>query len=192
MNHASHVIGDSTSVANRLGSENAFARPEKLLDVLCYNNTSGTLFMQVFSINDGLIPFGTAYSAGGAYTLSGLTIGHNYAYTLGANETTLTNGAQVFTKPAAGTFKATATTAVFAGTNSALVTCYIKDVTTAQATPAPAAGSVPRFSFPVQSNLGGTLGRCVDTTGIFCAWSSTQATYTAVAASGAINIIIKG
>jgi hypothetical protein len=56
---------------------------------------------------------------------------------------------------------------------------------------APAAGSTPKFSFPVQTLLGGTLGRPVDMTGVYCVWSSTQATLTAAGASGPIQIIVK-
>jgi hypothetical protein len=187
--HAKVLYGDQTSVANRLASNNAFIRPEWLQDVACVNTTGGTLYMQVFDINDGMIPFGTAYAAG-TYTLTGLVIGHTYTYNLGANETSLTNGAQVFNAPNAGTFVATATTAVFAGSGTNLVTSYIQDLTSKVATPAPVAGAIPRFSFPVLAGLGGTLGQEADMSGIFCAWSSTQATYTAAGASGSIVITV--
>ena len=115
MNHATVVIGSQTSVASRFGTNSTITRPEKLLDVLCFNNTGGTLYMQV----------------------------HELA----------------------------------AGTNTSSP---------------PADGVVPMFSFPVIGGLGGTLGRSVDMTGIYCCWSSTQATKTIAAASGSINIIIKG
>jgi hypothetical protein len=53
--------------------------------------------------------------------------------------------------------------------------------------------AVPLFSFPVQGGLGGTLGRSVDIQGIYCCWSTTSGTKTLVAAaSGSINIIVKG
>lgn len=189
MRHARLTIGDAASVANRFGTLSNRVRPEWLEQVAVVNTSGGTLYMQVFDIADGMIPFGTAYAAG-AYTLTGLTVGHTYAYQLGVNDTSLTNGAQVFTSPAGGTFVATATTAVFAGTGTNMVTAYVQDQTAPQATPAPAAGSVPKFSFPVQAGLGGTLGIECDMAGIFCAWSSTQATYTSAGASGSISITV--
>lgn len=216
MNRHTHTIGDGSSVISRFGSENGRTRPEKVVDVVARNDTGGTLFLQIFEVGNSLIPFGTAYSGAGGYTLTGLTVGHTYSYATGASEVagcTLTNGAQVFTVPAAGgatqdnqtasisgTFVATATTLVIAGaTNSALITADIEDtgltpagagVNNAQV---PAEGSSPKFSFPVQANLGGTLGEEVDMRGIFVCWSSTAATKTiALANSGSIQIIIKG
>jgi len=56
---------------------------------------------------------------------------------------------------------------------------------------APAEGAVPKFSFPVQAGLGGTLGQEADLKGIYCCWSSTQATKTIAGASGEINIIVR-
>lgn len=188
--HCTHVIGDATSVAQRFGSENGYVRPQCLEDVTCINTSGGNLYMQVFDITNTLVPFGTAYTAG-SYTLTGLTIGHSYSYNLGVNETSLTNGAQVFNAPNAGTFIATATTAVFAGSGTNLVTAYIQDLTVPQATPVPAEGSTPKFSFPVIAGLGGTLGRECYMSGIYCCWSSTQATKTIAAASGEINILIR-
>ena len=122
MNHATHTIGDATSVKDRWGCEPSTAasganalRPEKLLDVLCSNNTAGVLYLQVFELAPAI------------------------------------------------------------------------NVAT------PADGQEPRFSFPVQGGLGGTLGRSVDMQGIYCCWSTTSATKTLVgAASGSINIIVKG
>ena len=201
MNYPTHTLGDSTSVTSRFGSENGVVRPEKLLDVTCVNTSGGTLYMQVFEITNSLIPFGTAYSGAGGYTLTGLTTGHTYSYLTGASEpvaTTLTNGAQVFTVPASGqalsgTFVATAHTLVIAAaTFSAIITANIQDVTAPNNAPVPAEGSKPRFSFPVLAGLGGTLGEQCDMTGIYCCWSSTQATKTIAAASGEINILIKG
>lgn len=115
----SRTIGDSASVAQRFGSESVAIRPEKVLNVLAYNNTGvqgdgASLFLQVHEIAPG---------AAGAV--------------------------------------------------------------------APAEGSVPRFSFPVFSKTGGMLGQQVDMTGIYCCWSSTQATKTIAAASGSISIIVK-
>ena len=197
MNFATHSIGDQTSVASRFGTETGVVRPEKLLDVLCVNTTGGTLYLQIFDITNSLIPFGTAYSGGGSYTLTGLVVGRTYTYRLGANDTQFTNNAVVYT--GSGTFVAAATTAVFTGTNSAIVTTFIEQIVNPTANSqqvnsavAPAAGSTPRFSFPVQAGLGGTLGRQVDMTGIYCVWSSSQATLTAAGASGSIEIIIKG
>jgi hypothetical protein len=46
MNHASHFIGNAASVSTRLTSENGSIRPEKLLDILCFNNTGGVLYLQ--------------------------------------------------------------------------------------------------------------------------------------------------
>ena len=195
MNHATHTFGDSSSVAARFGTESGIVRPEKLLDVLCYNNTAGVLYMLIFGIQNSLIPFGTVYAGGGGlhYTLAGLTVGHLYSYSLGANETSLTNGAQVFNSPNAGTFVATANTAAFLTANAAsLVTATVIDLTAPQATPAPVAGSTPKFNFPVQSGLGGTLGRSVDMQGIYCVWSTTPLTLTAAGASGPIEIVVKG
>lgn len=202
MNHATHVIGNSASVINRWGNESTAFRPEKLMDVLVFNSSASLLYMQVFNIQENIIPQGTAYS-GGAYTLSGLTVGQTYNYSMGANETSFTNGAQTFTKStlASGSFVATATTAAFTGSGTAAVTAVVfnPNASAAQSTAgsdgriAPASGATPMFSFPVQPGLGGTLGRSVDMDGIFCAWSTTAATYTAVGgASGSIVIIIKG
>jgi|APFre7841882654_1041346.scaffolds.fasta_scaffold16991_2 hypothetical protein len=109
MNHASHIIGNAASVATRLTSENGSIRPEKLMDILCFNNTGGTLYMQYHDNKSSL-----------------------------------------------------------------------------------AGGEVPLISFAVQGGLGGTLGRGLDVMGGICAWSTTQATYTAAGASGAINPVIKG
>lgn len=190
MNHPTRVFGDSASVASRFGSANGITQFEKLINVLCFNNTGGVLYLQVHEVNNGMIPNGTSYSGGGSYTLAGLTIGHTYNYDFGANEVSITNGVQVITS-AAGTFVATATTATIAGTNSALVTLWIKDLTTPNSSQVPAEGAVPRFSFPVQGGLGGELGQCEDMTGIYCCWSSTQATKTIAAASGSITIIVK-
>ena len=195
-----HTIGSATSVASRFGSENGIVRPEVLLDVPCFNNTGGVLYMLVFEITNSLIPFGTAYSGAGGYTLTGLTIGHTYSYLTGAGEpaaTTLTNGAQVFTVPASGqalsgTFVATATTLVIAAaTDSANITANIQDVSVPNNATVPAEGAVPKFAFPVQGGLGGSLGKAVDMSGIYCCWSSTQATKTIAAASGSIAIIIE-
>jgi len=170
--------------------------------------------MLVFDLwNNNQIPFGTAYTAG-SYTLTGLTIGHLYYFVLGANETSLTNTAQTITNGAptsgnaqtpgmpvglvgnvttnAGWFIAQATSVVIAGSGTNLLTCYITDVTVPQSSPVPAEGSKPRFSFPVQGGLGGALGREADMSGIYCCWSSTQATKTIAAASGELNIILKG
>jgi hypothetical protein len=115
-----HTIGDSTSVAQRFGSENGAIRPEELLNVTCFNNTGaqgdgGSLFLQVHEIAPG---------AAGAVV--------------------------------------------------------------------PAEGSVPKFSFPVFSKIGGMLGQRASLTGIYCCWSSTGPTKTIAAASGWINIIVKG
>lgn len=122
MNHAAKTIGDATSVKERFGcfpntasgGANAI-RPEKLLDVLAFNNTGGVLYLQVHEIAPGI----------------------NVA--------------------------------------------------------APIDTAVPLVSFPVQGGLGGTLGRGLDLQGIYCCWSTTQATKTLVgAASGSINIVVKG
>lgn len=43
MNHHVRAVGDQTSVADRVVS----TRPEKLLDVLAFNNTGGVLYLQV-------------------------------------------------------------------------------------------------------------------------------------------------
>lgn len=115
MNHPTHIIGDSSTIKERFGSENGAVRAEKLLDVLCFNATNGVLYMQVHEIAAG--------------------------------------------NPASAPFD----------------------------------GTVPRFSFPVQPGLGGTLGRAVDMSGIYCCWSTTSLAKTLVADnSGSINIVIKG
>jgi len=115
MNHPTHSIGDATSVKERFGSENLSIRPEKLLDVLAYNSTGSTLYLQV----------------------------HELAPTTAAS--------------------------------------------------APADTAVPKFSFPVQAGLGGTLGRSVDMSGIYCCWSTTDLTKTLVGSeSGSIVIVLKG
>lgn len=202
MIHSTRVIGDATSVASRFGTTNGIVRPEKLLDVTCFNNTGGVLYMLVFELTQSLIPFGTKYDGGGAYTITGLTAGHTYEFRFGANDTTITDGASVITNGnpntapgdvGAGTLvKLAGTTLALAGSAGALITLFIVDVTAPQSTPVPAEGSTPMFSFPVQGGLGGTLGKQVDMAGIYCCWSSTQATKTIAAASGEINILLKG
>ena len=49
MNYASLSIGDQTSVGSRLTSNNSVIRPEKMLDVLAFNNTSGVLYLLFFN-----------------------------------------------------------------------------------------------------------------------------------------------
>ena len=193
MDYSLHRIGDQTSVAQRFGSENGFVRPERLNDVLCVNTSGGTLYMQIFEVNAGLVPFGTAYTAG-SYSLTGLTAGHTYSYKFGPNDGAITPAGQgIISGPGAGTFVATGTTLLIASTGGAAVpvTLNIVDVTVPQATPVPIEGAIPTFSFPVQAGLGGTLGREADMSGIYCCWSSTQATKTIAAASGSIVIEIK-
>lgn len=46
MNHATHIIGNGASVATRLTSENGAVRPEKLMNILCVNETGSDLYMQ--------------------------------------------------------------------------------------------------------------------------------------------------
>lgn len=48
MNHATLKIGDATSVASRLTSNNAAIRPEKMVDCLAVNKTAGVLYLQFF------------------------------------------------------------------------------------------------------------------------------------------------
>ena len=46
MNHATIIIGNAASVSTRLTSNNGSIRPEKLVDILCVNETGGVLYMQ--------------------------------------------------------------------------------------------------------------------------------------------------
>lgn len=148
--------------------------------------------MQVFEITNSLIPFGTAYAGGGTATLAGLTVGHTYSYQFGANDTNIiNNGTTILAATGAGTFVAGATSVTLTGTGSAIITTKITDQTVPQSAPVPAEGAVPKFSFPVQTLLGGTLGQGIDMTGIYCCWSSTAATKTIAAASGSIAIVIR-
>ena len=53
-----HSIGDATSVAQRFGSENGAIRPEKVLNVLAFNETGASgdgaaLYLQVHEIVPG-------------------------------------------------------------------------------------------------------------------------------------------
>jgi hypothetical protein len=190
---STHTIGDATSVTSRFGSENGIVRPERLLDVLCFNSSGGTLYMQVFEITNSLIPKGTAYAGGGTATLAGLTAGHTYAYIFGANDTNIiNNGTTILAATGAGTFVAGATSITLTGTGSALITTQITDLTVPNSAQVPSDGAVPKFAFPVQAGLGGTLGGGIDMTGIYCCWSSTAATKTIAAASGSIAIVIRG
>lgn len=121
MNHATNSIGNAADVKERFGSVNAAIRPEKLLDVLAFNNTGAqgdgaALYLQIHEIAPG--PAGAV---------------------------------------------------------------------------APADTAVPKFSFPVFSKTGGTLGRSVDMTGVYCCWSTTEATKTLVGGnSGSIIVVLKG
>jgi hypothetical protein len=90
------------------------------------------------------------------------------------------------------TFITSSTTVTLAGTASATITGLLYKTLLPQIQIVPASTAVPKFSFPVQPGLGGTLGRSVDMVGIYCAWSTTQATFTATSASGSIAIILKG
>ena len=188
-----HLIGNAASVASRFGSENGIVRPERLLDVFCFNNTANLLYMQVHSITNSLIPAGTTYAGGGTATLAGLTAGHVYSYQFGANDTNIVNGTEtILAAKGAGTFTAQGTSVTLTGTGSAIITTQITDLTVPNSVPVPAEGAVPRFSFPVQGGLGGELGKEADMTGIYCCWSSTQAIKTIAAASGSIVIEIRG
>lgn len=115
-----HSIGTAADVKERFGSENGAIRPEKVRNIVAFNNTGavgdgGALYLQVHEIAPG---------AAGAV--------------------------------------------------------------------APADGQVPKFSFPVFSKTGGMLGQQVDLTGVYCCWSTTEATKTLVGAnSGSIIIVVK-
>ena len=197
MNFATHIVGDNTSVISRFGSYNGIIRPEKLLDVLCYNNTGGVLYMQVFEITNSLVPFGTVYTGGGNISVTGLTIGHTYGYSSSNtnNDFNITNMSQLIvfsTSGSSGTFVAQSTSVTLGGSPASLCDLNLVDLTVPNSASAPVAGSVPRFAFPVQSGLGGTLGRAFDMQGVYCVWSTTPLTLTAVvAASGPIQIILK-
>jgi hypothetical protein len=195
MNFPTKIFGDATSVTSRFGSANGIVIPERLIDVLCFNSSNAALYMLVFEITNSLIPFGTAYAGGGTYTLSGLTAGHVYSYRFhGTNDTSITNGSDtILASAGAGTFTAAGTSVALAGTGSALITVDILDLTVPQSAPVPAEGAVPRFAgFPVQSGLAANLGKSVDMTGIYCCWSSTALAKTIAAASGSIEIIVRG
>lgn len=208
MNRHTKIYGDSTSVTQRFASDNAYVRPEKLLDVVCTNTSGGTLYMQVHEISNTQI---TVSAAG--------TGAVNQAYNL---QSTLTNGSPWWLS-ADTLYQIVATALVngqvpswqlqlvagnvvqYTGTNpnpsEALFPWFASWSVNAGAAPvpavsvpaavAPADGVKPRFSFPVQTGLGGSLGEECDMTGIYCCWSSTQATKTIAAASGEINILIK-
>ena len=273
MNHATHTIGDATSVVGRWGSESATLRPEKLMDVLVFNSSASLLYMQVFDIPNSVIAFGAKYSAGSSSTPTTVA-STSYTYVFGANDTSITNGSTTYYKsssvtgavvlgadnltvtftddsvahgfttgdtvaitgilpatPFNGTYTVTvidtnkfsyklqavtsstitlagsatatktlqsvtfttsSTTVTLAGTASSTVTGLLYKTFLPQIQIVPSSTAVPKFSFPVQPGLGGTLGRSVDMVGIYCAWSTTQATFTATSASGSIAIILKG
>ena len=273
MNHATHTIGDATSVVGRWGSESTTLRPEKLMDVLVFNSSASLLYMQVFDIPNSVIAFGTKYSAGGSATATTVA-STSYTYVFGANEASITNGSTTYnvTSTASGsvvlgtdnltvtftvtsvphgyttgdvvvitgilpstpfngtytvtvidsstftyklqavatasitsgasvtatktlktvTFIASSTSVTLNGGVSALITGLLYKTFLPQIQIVPSSTAVPKFSFPVQPGLGGTLGRSVDMVGIYCAWSTTQATFTATSASGSIAIILKG
>ena len=272
MNHATHTIGDATSVVGRWGSESATLRPEKLMDVLVFNSSASLLYMQVFDIPNSVIAFGTKYSGGGTSTPTTVA-STSYTYVFGANDTSITNGSTTYSKsssvtgavtlgadnltvtftddsnthgfttgdtvaitgilpatPFNGTYTVTvidtmtfsyklqavtsskitssastatktlqsvtfttsSTTVSLAGTANSTVTGLLYKTFLPQIQIVPSSTAVPKFSFPVQPGLGGTLGRSVDMVGIYCAWSTTQATFTATSASGSIAIILKG
>ena len=199
MNYATHIIGSNASVASRFGTENGIIRPEKLLDILCFNESAGVLYMQLFEVPNNLVPYGAVYS-GGNYSLTGLTAGHTYYYQTGLNEHAIVNSPQnivIFgtNSVPVGTFVANGTSITISAGGafgSSPVTLTVLDVTTIQSEPVPVAGSTPLLSFPVLNGLGGTLGREIDISGIFCAWSTTGDVFTAAGASGPIQIIVKG
>jgi len=189
--HSIHVIGNATSVTSRFGSENGFVRPQQLVDVTCINTSGGNLYMQVFDITNTLVPFGSVYTNLLPFTLTGLTVGHTYSYNFGANEASISDTPSSYTTKA-GTFVALNTSIqIFPSVSGGFVTLQLNDLTVPQATPVPIEGAVPKFSFPVLAGLGGTLGRECYMSGIYCCWSSTQATKTIAAASGEINILLR-
>ena len=198
MNHATKRYGNAANVASQFATDTGIVYPCKLLDVMCLNNTAGLLYMQVFNTPNNLVAFGSSYVLG-VFNVA-TVIGHTYQYFLGPNELSLSDGATSYQKSdsSAGTYIATTTQAQFHGSAGATAPVTgslldISQITTRPATPAPAAGATASFSFPVQPGLGGTLGRCVDMAGVFCAWSSDQVIYTAPGGTpGSIIIICKG
>lgn len=66
-----------------------------------------------------------SYSGGGTYTLTGLTVGQNYLFTKGANDTSCTVTTTTLVLAASGVFTATGTSVVLAGTPAASVTASV-------------------------------------------------------------------
>lgn len=76
MNHATLQIGDKTSVAGRISSNNSHIRPCKLLDIECENFTNGTLYLHYF---DNV----TAAPVTGTVPTDGFPVAANSGGTLG-------------------------------------------------------------------------------------------------------------
>lgn len=72
-----------------------------------------------------LIPAATNYSGGGSYTLTGLTVGKDYVYLKGANDTNCTVTTTTLILAASGVFTATATSVTLTGTSSAAITAIV-------------------------------------------------------------------
>ena len=78
MNHATLTIGDQTSVASRITSNNSSIRAEKMLDVLAFNNTAGVLYLLFFDGLSTLPANGTKATFGfNVNPLSGGTLGRS-------------------------------------------------------------------------------------------------------------------
>ena len=199
MNYATHTIGNAANVISRLGTESitpTVVRPEKLLDVLCLNNTAGLLYMQIFEVQNTIVTISGAGDAGSnqTYALQGTRLGlpqwvgqTTATYSLawyGSFWQVTNNGIAVYSNTAQVPWEGTWSLGAGAAPGPTVST---------PTAVAPANGTVPRFSFPVQPNLGGTLGRTADMDGIFCAWSTTANNLTLVgAAAGSIEIVLKG
>lgn len=202
MNHATHTIGNSASVAQRFGTENTRVREEKLLEVLCVNNTAGTLYMQVHEIGNTQFTVSGAGTAGANQNyveLSTKSNGYtqwqsadtNYTISVSGGKFVLFNGATSLYS--GGALEANGEIAPpWEQSWSVTGGAAGLPVVTVPIAIAPIDTSVPVFSFPVFAGLGGTLGQCADMKGIYCCWSSTLTTKTIAAASGPIQIVIKG
>jgi hypothetical protein len=75
-------------------------------------------------LGSDIMPGASSYSGGGSFTLSGLTVGLEYKWTKGANDTSITSGATTISST--GNITAEATAATLLGTPSAAVTAVVQ------------------------------------------------------------------
>ena len=189
-NDVSITNGSTTYYASSTASGSVALGTDNLTVTFTASGNHGFTTGDVISIS-GILP---ATPFNGTYTIT-VTSASVFTYKLQAVATSaITNGGSVTATKTLQTitFIASSTSVTLNGGVSSVISALLSRTLLPQSQVVPASTAVPKFSFPVQPGLGGTLGRSVDMVGIYCAWSTTQATFTATSPSGSIAIILKG